>query len=173
MLIGANEGRSQLHKEALMRSTCLLLLGCVSLLFVSAAPPVDDKAKAEVNWAKKVATDLFEECHDAPYKVGSSTATGLLSPELARAMSVAAAADRSTTLDELGSRYYHDLRFLSDEMAPNGLEVIFTCTLKMDKHYPGPEEGDAVVTFRVAKESAQGQWCVRFVHIKKPETKPN
>jgi hypothetical protein len=152
-----------------MRIAGLLFLGCISLLSISAAPPVGDKPKAEVNWARRVVLDLVEECQKARH-VSSSAARGLLSPEFADSMRAADAATNWTVLDDLGCSS-HNPKLTSEEVAPNGSEVIFTYSLTFDGPGRGDIKGDAIVTFRVAKDSENGKWCVRFIHIKKPESK--
>jgi hypothetical protein len=114
---------------------------------------VEAKSKAELQWAKRVATDFLEAAC-----AGKPVAVGLLSPALAKAMG-----------QELQAIYapLSGMRatITSRKVAPNRCEVIFAGALKENEelrnakwHFQGRFK------LRVAKEIG-GTWNIRFVDV--------
>jgi hypothetical protein len=135
----------------------------VGLVLLGGVVPVSgDEATrdAGVKWAKRVAMDFLETaCETGHY----ADIAGLLSPDLARAVSE----DSRWPFAGL----YCDPRFTSEELAPNGSEVLFTGVLKATEYYHDAGGQDADFTLRVAKESASGKWSIRFLRVKEREEK--
>lgn len=127
----------------------LCLLACV---MPSLAGPA--RREAELKWARRVVQEFLElATGDSP-----AEATGLLSQELARA--IQSDKLRTSFLDVIWAGY-RSPKIISEEVAPNGSEIIVHGVLKGKALVD-----DADITLRVAKESTNGKWSIRMVRLK-------
>jgi hypothetical protein len=134
----------------MMRKVSGFLIG-MTMAIGAARAGEGQNEKAELAWAKGVATHFFEALLE-----GNDDPAGLLTPEFARAF-------------EHRSDYYVGLRkqytsaaIESEEMAPGGAEAVFKGTLKGEKE-------EAAFVARLVK-GPSGVWCVRFLRIRLPST---
>jgi hypothetical protein len=123
------------------------------LLIALSIPSVDipdAKTKAEVKWARSAATDFLEAVTTGQ----EETAWGLLAPELARSVRA-----KNTDYHLNSAGCYRDPRITSEEVSPNGNEVVFVGVLR---------DGSASATFRlrVVRDGKDCIWRVRFLSIK-------
>jgi hypothetical protein len=141
-----------------MRNLGIAALGCFSaLLSVTVASADDAKSKAELAWARKIATDFLETIYD-----GDKTALGFLSPELSRALTY-----RDVLEPFLGST---NPKIISKQVAPNGCEVIFAGILEGSELSGKKVYPDKNFTLRVAKENG-GRWSIRFIRVTERQVK--
>jgi hypothetical protein len=156
-----------------MRLLGLCLVSVV--LLAGTAPPKageEEKRADELKWAKGITLDFF-----AVAGRSRADAEGLLSPELSKAVS-----ERGfwTFLDELFKHNWNEPKITTEEMAPNGNEVILKGTLKRTEYDIERNEDNTVrsrrektleadFTLRIVRESADGVWRIRYVRIKERE----
>jgi hypothetical protein len=121
--------------------------------FNSAAEP--PRAADELKWARHVVDDFFELVGESPANVG-----GLLSPELATALH--SNPRDYTVLDQIRRWGYKDWKISSQEVSPDGTEIIYRGIVKGNKALVGP---DSDFKIRVAKESKTGKWSIRYIKL--------
>jgi hypothetical protein len=143
--------------EDQMRNLGIALLGCLSaFISVSVASADDTKSKAELKWARKVATDFLEAVNN-----GEAAAVGFLSPELSKGMKA----------EEVFQLFWaSDAKILSEHVAPNGCEVIFAGVLPGFTYEGTKSLPDKDFPLRVAKENG-GRWNVRFIRVTERQVK--
>ncbi len=112
-------------------------------------------------WAKRIVTDFL----DAAVSVDRDDqrcpeVVGLLSTEYAEAIK---SDKRWSFLDIIPEQRYSSPKITSEEIAPNGSEIIFAGTMTNKK---GRE---ATFTVRVARESEKGKWSIRYFRLKEEE----
>jgi len=146
----------------------------VLLLAGSAPPKVGDEGKRaeELKWARGIAMDFF-----AVAGRSRAEAEGLLSPEFFKAVSE----QRDWTFfGELDKHDWNDPKITTEEMAPNGNEVILKGTLKRTEYVIERNEDntersrrektlEADFTVRIVRESPDGVWRIRYVRIRERE----
>lgn len=141
----------------------LVILGILTPAFGG-----DAKGAEDLKWAKRIATEFLEVVTADPSGEKIMNFTGLLSPELAKSLPQAS---WDIFLGQVWS-HYHQAKITSEEMAPNRSEVIFTGILKGKKNFAeGNNFPDADFTLRVAKESENGRWSIRFIRIRERAAK--
>src|SRR5689334_16557181 len=85
------------------------------------AKPTDQR-----KWARQVMADFFESAAKTP-----AVAVGLLTPELAK--SILADRQAYTFIDKIRRWNYKEWRVTSEEVSPDGTEIIFRGVLKGNK----------------------------------------
>ena len=148
--------RADLVKEDFMRH--IVAWGTLAMVLLAAAfSPAEQKAKPadELKWARQVVADFFEATADSP-----AAAAGLLSPELAK--SIQSNPHAYTFLDQIRRWRYKEWKITSEEVAPDGTEIICRGVVKGNKELFWP---DADFKLRVAKESRKGKWSIRYMRI--------
>jgi hypothetical protein len=157
-------GSPDLIKEGVVKNVIACSVIALSLLANDysrggeKAKPADD-----LKWAKQVVADFFEATADSP-----TTAAGLLSPGLANAMSADPRA--YTFMDQIRRWNYKEWKVTSEEVAPDGTEIILRGVVKGNKELSWP---DADFKLRVAKEAVRGTWSIRYMRIQERWPKEN
>ncbi len=124
---------------------------------VAPAPAADPKA--DVAWAKRIVTNFLYALAADNGDMTSPAALGLLSPEYLDAVKQDCDMQHgSKYLGLIRSHGYGPPAFTSEEVAPNGNEVVFSGTLK----HPGDD--DLFFTARVVREREKEIWSIRYFH---------
>ena len=152
-------GWSVLTGALLVIATSLLVAG--NATNKESSKPIDKvgaamtpEGKADLKWARGVAMDFLEAESNR-----SGSSCGLLSPELFRAVRDAAIQNKSSYLSTGFTNVDFKATITSEEVSPNGHEVIFAGILKDN----GTDFPDVDFRLRVVRESAQGKWMIRFI----------
>jgi hypothetical protein len=150
----------------LIATTALILL-CPTLI---ASEAVNDKGAKATNqrptknknammWARGVAVDFLEAITTDQYQA----AWGLLSPEFAQGIKAKESYEKGQY--RFDAAFYCEPKILSEEVSPNGNEVLFAGRLKTTV----PSRPDGVFRLRVSRGSGTSNWSVRYLSIQ--ETK--
>jgi hypothetical protein len=135
------------------------LLCAVTLPSVVAGADEDAKNAARVKWAKGILADFWDLAGTADWR----QVEGLVSPDLARANPRTGARVVDLAQEALLIRSKYDsYKVTSEEMDPDGSEVVFTGELV-------GKGRRADFKARVAREAAGGTWGIRLFVVKERE----
>jgi hypothetical protein len=119
----------------------------------------DAKNAARVKWAKGILADFWELAGTADWR----QVDGLVSPDLVRANPRTGTRVVDLAQEALLIRSKYDsYKVISEEMDPDGGEVVFTGELV-------GKEKKADFKARIAREAAGGKWGIRLFVVKERE----
>jgi len=118
-----------------------------------------DQQKRKLNWAREILIDFLDAAVES-----RSSAIGLLTPELAKAVENDKSAD---FLGLIRLRKYGQPTIEREDLAPGGTEAVFVGTVTGKR-----DDALRTATFkvRIAMDTKDGKWCIRYVLIKEKET---